>query len=858
MKNVFNFKFASIFIVLFLSLSLSVAYGQTLIINEVSQGPSGSKEYVEFLVIPTGAINPCQPIANCLDMRGWIFDDNNGIFTPGSTSGVGLAQGALRFSNSAFWSCIPIGTLIVVYNEQDINASLPANDFSMNDGNCRLILPASSGLIEGNANNPSAAAPLTYTMGGWVPGGSWAYTGMANTNDSYQIYAPFATNIPAHSVSWGNNTSNTIIYFAAAATATVHYFNSSSNNPYLQNNWSSGSSPLFETPGSGNNAANTAYIQSLTNNCTPITPLAGNLSSQNAACGCTGAATAAPTGGNGTFAYAWTNSQGQAIGASSSISNLCSGWYYVQITSGACTTADSVNIQGGGVAVNPTFAAMGPYCQGAQAGALPNTSTNGITGTWSPANISTANVGNTQYTFTPNAGQCANPFNQSVVVNAIVIPNFPVFGPYCPTAQLPLLPDSSQNGIDGSWNPAIISTTLGPSTYTFTPNAGQCSDTASITITISNAVLPAFNGIGPYCQNTPGVPLPPVSDNGISGSWLPPSVNTNIAGSGQYIFAPDAGQCGDTVVIQIQVTAAALPVFPSLGPYCIGDVASLPNPSLNGINGTWSPASINTTQPGVANYTFTPNPGSCSGDTTLEITVLNPIIFAGNDTTICAGSSIFLSASGGSNYVWSNGILNGIPFTPNGSGSYVVCGSVGNCNDCDTLNVTVNPAPSASFLSEVSGNEAQFLYMGTPVTSFAWDFGDGGSSVLMDPNHTYPGPGIYGVLLIVTNQGCTSTYFAEIELIAPGSEAHLINVITPNGDGINDVFDLALEGYKEVTISIVNRWGNTMVELTGNSLTWDGTVDGKPALEGVYFYQFKALGFDGNSSQGHGFFHLKQ
>ncbi|NDB35119.1 MAG: hypothetical protein EB023_07180, partial [Flavobacteriia bacterium] len=181
----------------------------------MSQGPSGSKEYVEFLVIPTGAINPCQPIANCLDMRGWIFDDNNGIFTPGSTSGVGLAQGALRFSNSAFWSCIPIGTLIVVYNDQDINASLPANDFSMNDGNCRLILPASSGLIEGNANNPSAAAPLTYTVGGWVPGGSWAYTGMSNTNDSYQIYAPFATNIPAHSVSWGNNTSNTIIYFAA-------------------------------------------------------------------------------------------------------------------------------------------------------------------------------------------------------------------------------------------------------------------------------------------------------------------------------------------------------------------------------------------------------------------------------------------------------------------------------------------------------------------------------------------------------------------------------------------------------------------------------------------------------------------
>ena len=146
MKKRYNYSICIIFLILFSRLTVSNA--QTLIINEISQGPSGSKEYVEFLVIPTGAINPCQPNANCLDLRGWIIDDNNGFFTPGSTSGVGLAQGALRFSNSSFWSCIPVGTLIVVYNDTDPNASLPANDVSMNDGNCRLILPASSALIE--------------------------------------------------------------------------------------------------------------------------------------------------------------------------------------------------------------------------------------------------------------------------------------------------------------------------------------------------------------------------------------------------------------------------------------------------------------------------------------------------------------------------------------------------------------------------------------------------------------------------------------------------------------------------------------------------------------------------------------
>ena len=972
-----------------------ISFGQTLIINEISQGPSGSKEYVEFLVVPTGPLNPCQPNANCLDLRGWIFDDNNSYFTPGSTSGVGLAQGSLRFSNSAFWSCIPVGTLIVVYNDADINASLPGNDFSMNDGNCRLILPSSSGLIEGNANNPSAAAPLTYPLVGWLPGGTWSYTGMANTGDSYQIYAPINTSIPAHSVSWGNNNSNTIIYFIGPATASVYYFNGASNNPFLQNNWSSGSSPSSETPGAGNNAANTAYIQSLTNNCSPILPLTANPTAQNAVCTCNGAVNAAPSGGNGVYSYVWTNAQGQNVGNFANISNLCAGWYYLQVNSGGCSVNDSVQIINSGVLTNPSFTNFGPYCQGSVAASLPLTSSNGINGTWSPPTISTANSGSsvytftpnagqcannytqtivvnanttptfstfgpycqnaaaaslpissnngvngtwspptistanggstvytftpnagqcannytqtvvvnanstptfssfgpycqnaapaslpvssnngvngtwspptistanggsTVYTFTPNAGQCANNYTQTVVVNANTTPTFSSFGPYCPSAQLPILPNLSNNGISGSWNPSTISTSLGASTYNFTPSIGQCANLQSITITITSSVLPSFSNFGPYCQNTPGVPLPNTSNNGISGTWLPPSVNTNVSGTGPYIFVPDAGQCGDTVVEQIQVNPAISPNFPNFGPYCLGDVAALASTSSNGISGTWNPPVLNTAQPGISAYNFTPNPGICALDTTISVEVVNPMIFAGNDTTLCAGSSLFLEASGGNNYQWSNGVIDGIPFTPSSSMTYTVCGTVGSCTGCDTVVVTVNPAPSASFIQDINGYDVQFLYMGTPVQNYTWDFGDGGNSSLMDPTHTYAGAGNYGVLLTVSNNGCTSTYFSEIELFAPGNDAHLINVITPNGDGINDAFDLQLEGYKKVTILILNRWGNIMQVLTGTQLTWDGMVNGNKAVEGVYFYRYDTLSYDGRTTSGHGFFHIK-
>jgi hypothetical protein len=65
----------------------------------------------------------------------------------------------------------------------------------------------------------------------------------------------------------------------------------------------------------------------------------------------------------------------------------------------------------------PTFDQLGPYCLGDVADALPGVSTNGITGSWSPATISTATAGTTTYNFTPDAGQCATTTSMSISVN---------------------------------------------------------------------------------------------------------------------------------------------------------------------------------------------------------------------------------------------------------------------------------------------------------------------------------------------------------------------------------------------------------------------------------------------------------
>jgi hypothetical protein len=77
---------------LLIGFSMLQAQELGIIINEFSNGPSGTKEYMEFLTVGC----PGQTV----DIRGWIFDDNNGDFSGGPTTGIGIALGHSRFSMS--------------------------------------------------------------------------------------------------------------------------------------------------------------------------------------------------------------------------------------------------------------------------------------------------------------------------------------------------------------------------------------------------------------------------------------------------------------------------------------------------------------------------------------------------------------------------------------------------------------------------------------------------------------------------------------------------------------------------------------------------------------------------------------
>src|SRR5213078_1427678 len=274
--------------------------------------------------------------------------------------------------------------------------------------------------------------------------------------------------------------------------------------------------------------------------------------------------------------------------------------------------------------VTPTFTAVGPLCQNSSAPALPSTSTNGITGTWSPATINTATAGTTTYTFTPtDATQCATTASISVIVTPQVKPTFTTIGPLCQNSTAPELPGTSNNNITGSWSPATINTsTAGTTTYTFTPAAGPCAGPVTMDIVLTTQITPTFTQVGPMCQNSTAPSLLLTSNNNITGSWSPATINTSTAGTTTYTFTPAAGQCAGPVTMNIVITTQITPTFTQIGPLCQNSTAPLlPGTSNNNIIGVWSPATINTSTAGTTTYTFTPAAGQCAGPVTMNIVI---------------------------------------------------------------------------------------------------------------------------------------------------------------------------------------------------------------------------------------------
>ncbi len=388
------------------------------------------------------------------------------------------------------------------------------------------------------------------------------------------------------------------------------------------------------------------------------------------------------------------------------VDNTTSGTYTFTPDAGQCATATTFTLT-----VNPNitpsfaFGTSLSICAGDTPPALPASSSNGITGTWSPAVIDNTTSGT--YTFTPTAGQCATSTSLSVTVNPIVPPTFS-FGNsqnICSGGSVPTLPNTSDNGITGTWSPATVSNTTSGS-YTFTPTAGQCTTPFVFSVTIDPNITPTFSfGTSlTICAGGTVPALPGSSNNGITGSWSPATVDNTT--NGTYTFTPDAGQCALPTTFTVTVNPNITPAF-AFGTtltICAGEsVPSLPANSTNGISGNWSPAVVDNTTSGT--YTFTPTAGQCATNATFSVTV-NPIVTPtfsfGSSLNLCSGASAPALPGTSDNGIagtWSPGAINNTT-----SGTYTFTPTAGQCADPFTLSVTINPniTPTFSFGTSLS------------------------------------------------------------------------------------------------------------------------------------------------------------
>jgi len=138
------------------------------------------------------------------------------------------------------------------------------------------------------------------------------------------------------------------------------------------------------------------------------------------------------------------------------------------------------------------------------------------------------------------------------------------------------------------------------------------------------------------------------------------------------------------------------------------------------------------------------------------------------------------------------------------------------------------------------------LYNTDYISSVLWDFGDGNTSFDF-PSVTHSFPSVeetYTVTLIVTNaDGCSDTITKAIQCIDDILE--FPNVITPNGDGVNDYLVITnADKYPSNQLVVFNRWGKKVFEQKDYSNNWDG---GELA-DGTYFYIFRYLDMEYHGS----------
>jgi len=160
------------------------------------------------------------------------------------------------------------------------------------------------------------------------------------------------------------------------------------------------------------------------------------------------------------------------------------------------------------------------------------------------------------------------------------------------------------------------------------------------------------------------------------------------------------------------------------------------------------------------------------------------------------------------------------------------------------------PTGAISYDIDNDGNKAKYTFNSSAKNHelVKWEFGDGSFKEGEKVEHTFEAPGKYMVRMIIVGNNEIYEESKAIEIKPKSSIDNIPNIITPNGDRINDFFAINTTNIETFYIAIRDAKGNVVFESDQSDFRWDGTDRSSNILDkGRYTYAVIAKGKDGSS-----------
>lgn len=200
---------------------------------------------------------------------------------------------------------------------------------------------------------------------------------------------------------------------------------------------------------------------------------------------------------------------------------------------------------------------------------------------------------------------------------------------------------------------------------------------------------------------------------------------------------------------------------------------------------------------------------------------------------ICPGDAALLSAGPGyDSYLWSTSATS-MTINVEVAGVYTVTVTDGFCTASDAIDVLDAPVHEPMLDRATCPGIAVQLAPTFNPQSITWSTGE------QQPSISVSGSGLYW-FAATDAYGCAVEDTVRVDVLqVSGGEALVPNVFSPNGDGVNDVFEVDAPTASDFSMEVFNRWGQLMYRTRTPWLGWKGSVDNEPdqnVPDGTYFF----------------------